>query len=209
MSYVSLLLSLSMLSQTAEKPRIGDVCTLPDGLKLVVPGKLNWAVQDPTFDIPRGTRAIVVRIEPKDVTGVAEVKVYDGTDRLGWLETSSLTTIKSTMVFAVPNARLNARLDPPKITALSNGSSSSTDPIKPYGVRVTSRRRARKLPDFSQVDAAIAGMGFNATSGFGSFGGGYYSGPRQPPGQYVGGTGSSHKGGHYMNPATNNHYQHR
>lgn len=45
--------------------------------------------------------------------------------------------------------------------------------------------------------------------GYGAGGdpGGYYVGPRQPPGHYAGGVGSSHKGGTYINPATNNHYQ--
>jgi hypothetical protein len=40
-------------------------------------------------------------------------------------------------------------------------------------------------------------------------GGGYYVGPRQPPGHYPGGVGSSHRGGHYVNPYTGNHYQRR
>ena len=39
--------------------------------------------------------------------------------------------------------------------------------------------------------------------------GGYYTGPRQPPGYYAGGIGSSHAGGHYVNPNTGNHYQQR
>ena len=38
-------------------------------------------------------------------------------------------------------------------------------------------------------------------------GGGYYRGPRQPPGHYAGGVGSSHKGGTYMNSYTGNRYQ--
>jgi hypothetical protein len=39
--------------------------------------------------------------------------------------------------------------------------------------------------------------------------GGYYVGPRQPPGSFPGGVGSSHKGGSYSNPYTGNHYQRR
>ena len=39
--------------------------------------------------------------------------------------------------------------------------------------------------------------------------GGYYRGTRQPSGHYAGGSGSSHKGGHYTNSATGNHYQKR
>lgn len=30
-----------------------------------------------------------------------------------------------------------------------------------------------------------------------------------PSGWYQGGIGSSHRGGHYENPSTGNHYQHR
>jgi hypothetical protein len=42
-----------------------------------------------------------------------------------------------------------------------------------------------------------------------SYRGGYYTGPRQPAGYYAGCIGSSHLGGHYVNPFTGNHYQQR
>lgn len=52
------------------------------------------------------------------------------------------------------------------------------------------------------------GLGGGMGGGFASQGG-YYVGPRQPSGYYVGGVGSSHRGGHYVNSFTGNHYQRR
>lgn len=62
-------------------------------------------------------------------------------------------------------------------------------------------------PQMNHVNASYFMMqGGSAGPASGS---GYYQGPRQPPGYYFGGVGSSHRGGKYINPFTNNHYQKR
>jgi endonuclease YncB( thermonuclease family) len=50
-------------------------------------------------------------------------------------------------------------------------------------------------------------LGQMMQGGGNGFGQGYYVGPRQPPGHYAGGVGSSHKGGTYINSYTGNRYQ--
>ena len=140
---LSTLFSLAVLSLHA-----GDVCSIPDGVALVQPGKLNWALRDPAFSVPPGTRAIVVRIAPQGIPDVAEVKVYDGTNRLGWIETSGLAPVAVVVARQIPAAR----------PAPAEKLVLAPDAVKPYGVQVQRRRSRRRLPDFSAVDDAIAGM---------------------------------------------------
>jgi hypothetical protein len=195
-------------------------------------------LKDPFFRVPDPTSAIVTRIDPEGVEGVAELKVYDGTNRLGWVESRNLVSVRVAMNL-IPSAKVN-----PDGTYASN-----------YGIPngFVAKRRQRVPPDFSAVDAAISsmgqatmeqsrqdrirtsfalrnnllpgaavpGIGVPSSSGIGSArqaassGGvspgsrssGYYYGPRQPPGRYVGGQGSAHRGGHYENPYTGDRYQ--
>jgi hypothetical protein len=55
-------------------------------------------------------------------------------------------------------------------------------------------------------ESSMRGGNFSSF-GSGSQSSGYYYGPRQPPGYYAGGQGSSHKGGTYINANTGNRYQ--
>ena len=199
------------LALLAVSLRPGDVLTVPAKTVLIVPGKLNWLIGDPTLSVESDTRAIVSRSEPDGVAQVVEVKLFDGTNRLGWMSDSKLVATRS----AFKPARVMARTEPrlPEAQPVKD----STQEEKSYGVRVTARRQPRRghLPDFSTVDAAMTSM-MSATMSNGSSGssqgsqsGGYYTGPHQPGGTYIGGSGSSHKGGTYSNSFTGDHYQKR
>ena len=71
--------------------------------------------------------------------------------------------------------------------------------------RSVARAEARAAESYAPGDLS-SGLGSPAPS---ALSGGYYRGPRQPSGHYAGGSGSSHKGSHYTNSATGNHYQKR
>jgi hypothetical protein len=136
---LSAIIALSLVSLTS-----GDVVRLPANVALVEPGKLNWALKDHFFRLTEATSAIVVRMNPDGVDGVAELKVLDGTDRLGWVESRNLVSVRVAMNL-VPAAKV-----------LPDGTYASN-----YGIPngFVAQRRHRVQPDFSQVEAAIASMG--------------------------------------------------
>lgn len=192
----------------------GDVTTISAGTTLIAPGKVNWTLREPTIPLVAPNRAIVTRVRPEGTEGVIEVKLYDGTDRLGWLEDTGLTSVRS-QVAASPSVGTS----PNPTTAVESFSYVGRSAYN-------NKPRRRRPQDFSAIDAVIGDMQSyamanryvivnpydipSARSAGGSGtnpGGGYYYGPRQPAGTYAGGIGSSHKGGTYTNAATGNRYQ--
>ena len=71
----------------------GSVVTLAAPTPLVAAGEINWLLQDRPIVVPEGTRAIVVRLAPDHYANVVEVRVLDGTNRLGWIVANGLTAL--------------------------------------------------------------------------------------------------------------------
>ena len=122
----------------------GDVVTIPASTMLVVPGKLNWMLREPAYVVPPETRAIITRLAPDRLASVVEVKVFDGTDRLGWLEDVGLIAIR-------PPAN-----DPGEV--LFRATFDRSRERKPHEAARAVRPNARRghLPDFAAVDAMLA-----------------------------------------------------
>ncbi len=129
-----LLVALSALTL-----RSGDVCTISQDSLLRDPGRSNWTVPDRVFRLAAGSRMIVTRINPEQTVDVAEVRIYDGTNRLGWISTSFLRSLERPV-------RLDAA---PKIVKIA------MPPPDPRNRGGPMRRRVRRRPDFSTVDAVI------------------------------------------------------
>ena len=141
----------------------GDVFALPDETRLVAPGRLNWALGDPTFLVPGGPHALVVRVAPERTAGVVEIRLFDGTHRLGWLEDVGLTSVRADLA--------RRPIDPPP--PAPDGASVPRHQVKGYGVVVDPRfgRRHGHAPDFAAVDAMVAGgLGDQVPSGPGGAG---------------------------------------
>ena len=115
---------------------------LPPTAAPVAAGGLNWVLRDAMIAVAPRTRAIVLRLAPEGLAGVAEVRLFDGTDRLAWLAADDLSPIRPPASAAAP------------ATQRSTATSAS---IARYG-RSSGPRPRRRRPDFRQVDAAIASM---------------------------------------------------
>jgi hypothetical protein len=141
-------LSLMLLAQ-----RPSDVCVIAPDAVLVEPGKVNWLLRDPAFRVPRGTRASVLRINPEQTEGVAEIRLIDATRRVAWVESSSLTPIQD-ILFA------NARpVTPQPAKAIARVPKSQPD--KPYGITAQQAKRERRAAENAAYDAAL----FNVSQG--------------------------------------------
>ena len=117
----------------------GTVITLPPNLPLVASGPINWALREPALVVKPGTRALVTRIAPGSLPGVVEVKLFDGTNRLCWLEDVGLPT---------PPPSMGDPSEP--------NSAESSQSARPVSTGLRRPRRRKFRPDFSQVDAALA-----------------------------------------------------
>ncbi len=121
--------------------RAGHVVPLPANTPLVAAGATNWALRERVFAVRGGTRAIVVQVAPGGLSGVVEVKVFDGTDRLAWLAD-------------------DGRFAPLATTGDAGGATDRPAPVRNYerAEGPTLRRRHRRRPDFAAVDAAVGSM---------------------------------------------------
>lgn len=139
----------------------GDVRTVLPSMTVTAPGKLNWYCKDPLIAVTKPTPAVVLRVNPEQVLGVVEVKLRDGTDRIGWLEPTDPKEPLSTTALTVTAAK---RADPsPRVAG---------NEVKPY-VQPYRKRKYRRQ-DHAAIDMAMQEMYMmlNGTGGGGWSGGG-------------------------------------
>ncbi len=118
--------------------------TIPANTMLVVPGKLNWKLREPAYVVPPRTRAIITRLAPDRLANVIEVKVFDGTDRLGSLEDIGVVAIRPPTT------------DPGEVVFRATFDHSRER--KSHEAARAARPNAHwgHLPDFAAVDAMLA-----------------------------------------------------
>ena len=159
----------------------------------------------PTGDDPRGYLISRADGQQQRVASYSKdgrfyrIKSLDGKDSM--LYDTSVWAIK-----LLPDGEIEsggaATREKSRLDRLTAKEQSDADRYAPMVARDKARIKARYE---ARMDAPY--YGWDSTSGYS--GGGYYMGPRQPSGHYAGGVGSSHAGGHYVNPYTGNHYQRR
>ena len=124
----------------------GNVVTIPRATPLVAAGHFNWVLRDQPIRVAPNTKAIVTRVAPAGLAGVVEVRVFDGTSRLCWLDEVGLAPVRP------PSASLPAPSAGQAVASrsrLSQAGRVASDP---------SPRRKVDLRRFDQVDAAVASM---------------------------------------------------
>lgn len=133
------------LTLLAISVQTGHVVTVPHATPLLHVGRDNWILQDQSFEVTRGTHAIVMRVAPDGVEGVVEVKIFDGTNRLGWVEAALLTVLG-------PPGNRQANLQPTESTR------SVPSRRRPTNTSAIHKRRQLQNQRLARIDAMLGGM---------------------------------------------------
>ncbi len=123
----------------------GHVVAMPHATPLLHAGRYNWILQEQSFQVSVGTRGIVVRVAPEGMAGVVEVKIFDGTNRLGWVEAASLT------VLGPPTNRQGA-IESKGLTGPTPGT------LRPTNTSTIHKRRQLHNQQLARIDALLGGI---------------------------------------------------
>lgn len=123
----------------------GHVVSVSQATPIRPASRASWVLQDETITIRHPTRGIVTRVAPDGMTGVVEIKLFDGTNRLGWLEIAGV--IGQT---GGGDRRTDAKPTGSPASASSAGQRSRTRTLRKH--RLMQRQR------LAAIDAALGRM---------------------------------------------------
>ena len=131
--------------------RPGEVVSIPRGTALVAADRFAWVLRDERpFKAQAGTRAIVVTVAPGGFAGVVEVRLFDATRRVCWLESAGLIPVS-------PRST-----EPVEVDSRSQARRTSRD--RPSVTQVRRQRKGANQRDLMAIEGVIAALLASAAS---------------------------------------------